>query len=138
VLTEKLNDIEVRLEQTPRKSLKRLAKETGVKSSTRTARQLLKSSSESWCLVCCKCKKDCCTCFFNETTNYKKNLHAERTAFSTPHVICELLTTSFRTLSAVRHADLLVKLTCSRGKQRADRRETQGRDLINGAKIFPV
>jgi hypothetical protein len=57
--------IGARLEHTPRKSLKRLAQETGMsKSSARTATQLLKPSSESWCLVCCKCKKDCCTCVF--------------------------------------------------------------------------
>jgi hypothetical protein len=66
VLTEeKLDDIGARLEHTPRKSLKRLAQEVGVsKSSARTATQLLKPPSESWCLVCCKCKKDCYTCFF--------------------------------------------------------------------------
>jgi hypothetical protein len=52
-----------RLEHTPRKSLKRLAQEIGV-SSARTATQLLKPSSESWCLVCCKCNKDCCTYVF--------------------------------------------------------------------------
>jgi hypothetical protein len=66
VLTEeKSDDIGARLEHTPRKSLKRVAQETGVsKSSARMATQLLKPSSESWCLVCCKCKKDCCTCIF--------------------------------------------------------------------------
>jgi hypothetical protein len=65
VLTEKLHDIVARLEHTPRKSLKRLAQETGVlKSSASTATQLLKPSSESWCLVCCKCKKEYCTCVF--------------------------------------------------------------------------
>jgi hypothetical protein len=43
VLTEKSDDIGARLEHTPRKSLKRLAQETGVsKSSTRRASQLLK------------------------------------------------------------------------------------------------
>jgi hypothetical protein len=44
VLTEeKLDEIGARLEHTPRKSLKRLAQETGVsKSSARTATQLLK------------------------------------------------------------------------------------------------
>jgi transposase len=62
---EKFDDIGARFEQTPKKSLKRLAEETGVsKSSARTATQLLKPSSESWCLVCCKCKKDCRTCVF--------------------------------------------------------------------------
>jgi hypothetical protein len=60
----KLNDVGARLEHTPTKSLKRLAQETGVsKSSARTSTQLLKPSSESWCLVCCKCK-DCCMCVF--------------------------------------------------------------------------
>jgi hypothetical protein len=54
VLTEEiLNDIGVRLEHTPRKSLKRLAQETEVsKSSARTETQLLKPSSESRCQVC--------------------------------------------------------------------------------------
>jgi hypothetical protein len=57
LFTEKLDDIGARLEHTPRKSWKRLAQETEVSmSSTRTATQLLKSSSKSWCLVCCKCK----------------------------------------------------------------------------------
>jgi hypothetical protein len=42
-LTEKLDDIGARPERTPRKSLKRLAQETGVSvSSTRSATQLLK------------------------------------------------------------------------------------------------
>jgi transposase len=50
---EKLDDIGARLEHTPRKSLKRLAQETGVpKSCARTATQLLKRSSETWLLVC--------------------------------------------------------------------------------------
>jgi hypothetical protein len=65
MLTEKLHDIGARLEHTPRISLKRLAQETGVsKSTTRMATQLLKPSCQSWCLVCCKCKKECCTCVF--------------------------------------------------------------------------
>jgi hypothetical protein len=65
VLTEKLHYIGARLEHTPRKSLKRLDQETGAsKSSARTVTHLLKPSSESWCLVCCKCKKECCTCVF--------------------------------------------------------------------------
>jgi DNA-binding IclR family transcriptional regulator len=43
MLTEKLHDIEARLEHTPRKSLKRLAQETGVsKSSARRVTQMLK------------------------------------------------------------------------------------------------
>jgi hypothetical protein len=65
VLTEeKSDDRGARLEHTPGKSLKNVAQETGVpKSSARTAKQLLKPSSESWCLLCFKCKKDCCTCF---------------------------------------------------------------------------
>jgi hypothetical protein len=93
VLTEeKLDDIGARYEHTPRKSLKRLAEETGgSKSSARATTQLLKPSSESWCLVCCKCKRDCCTCvFFNETVNCEKYLRVQMTAFSTPPVICEL------------------------------------------------
>jgi hypothetical protein len=54
------------------------------------ATQLLKPSSESWCLVCRKCKKECCTCVFNKTINCKKYLPVERTAISTPPMICEL------------------------------------------------
>jgi hypothetical protein len=53
LIEEKLDDIGDRFEHTPRKSLKHQAQETGVsKSSARTATQLLKISSESWCLVC--------------------------------------------------------------------------------------
>jgi transposase len=70
---EKLGTIGARLEHTPRKLLNGPAQETGVsKSSERTATQLLKPSSESWCLVCCKCKRDDCTCVFNATINWKK------------------------------------------------------------------
>jgi hypothetical protein len=81
VLTEgTLDDIGARLEHTPWKLLKHLAQETGVsKSCARTATKLLKSSHESWCLVCCKCKKDC-----------EKYIRVERTAFSIPPVFCEL------------------------------------------------
>jgi hypothetical protein len=66
VLTvEKLDDMGARPEHTPRKSSKRLAQETGVsKPSARWATQLLQPFSESRYLVCCKCKKDCCTCVF--------------------------------------------------------------------------
>jgi hypothetical protein len=66
VLTEeKLDDIGARFVHAPRKSLKRLAQETGVsKSSARMVTQLLKPSSESWCVVCCKSKKEFCTCLF--------------------------------------------------------------------------
>jgi hypothetical protein len=61
VLSEKLDVKGARHEHTPRKSLTRLAQETRVsKSSARTATQLLKPSKESWCLVRCKRKKDCC------------------------------------------------------------------------------
>jgi hypothetical protein len=83
VLTEgKLYDMWVRVEHIHRKSLKRLAQDTGVsKSSPLTATQLLKPSSESWCLVCCKCKKDCCTCVFNETLNCERYLHIEGQRF---------------------------------------------------------
>jgi hypothetical protein len=62
---EKFDDIGARLEHTPRKLVKHLTEGTGVsKSSARTATQLLKPFTESWCLVCCKCKTDCCTCVF--------------------------------------------------------------------------
>jgi hypothetical protein len=66
VLTEeKLDTIGVRLEHAPGKLLKRVAQEAGVsKSSASTATQWLKPSSEIWYLVCCKCKKDFCTCVF--------------------------------------------------------------------------
>jgi hypothetical protein len=66
VLTEeKIDDTGAKLEHTPRNSLKRLAQQNGVsESSVRTTTQLLKSSSESWRLVRCKCKKDCCTWSF--------------------------------------------------------------------------
>jgi hypothetical protein len=82
VLTEKLDDTGGRLEHTPRKSLKCLAQETGVsKPIARTATQLLKPSSESWYLVCCKSKKDCCTCVFNETINCERYLRVEEQRF---------------------------------------------------------
>jgi hypothetical protein len=78
VLAEKLDDKVARLEHAPTKSLKRLAQETRVsKSSARTATQLLQPSSESWCLECCKCKKDCCTRVFNETITCEKYLLVE-------------------------------------------------------------
>jgi hypothetical protein len=59
VLTQKkLGGIVARFEHTPRKSLKRLAQETGVsKPSARTATQLLKPSSESWCLCAVSARK---------------------------------------------------------------------------------
>jgi predicted metal-binding protein len=62
VLTdEKLNDIGARLEHKHRKSLKRLAQKTWVSKSSARTTEVLKPSSASWCLVCCKCKKDSCT-----------------------------------------------------------------------------
>jgi hypothetical protein len=74
--------------RTSRKSLKRLAQETGVsESSARTATQLLKPSSESLCAV--SSRKIDVPVFFNETFNYEKYLCVERTAFSTPPVIYE-------------------------------------------------
>jgi hypothetical protein len=66
------------------------ALENGVsKSSARTATQLLKPSSESWCLVCCKCKKDCCMCVFKWNNQLQKIFMCIGTAFLTPPVICE-------------------------------------------------
>jgi hypothetical protein len=91
VLTENLHDIGARIEHTPRKSLKRLAQETGVSmSSARTATQLLKSSMKFG--VCCvvNCNKNYYTCVFNDTVNCEKYLRVERTSFSTPPLICEL------------------------------------------------
>jgi hypothetical protein len=41
------------------------------KVSTRRTKPL-SSSSESWCLVCCKCKKDYWICVFNETINCER------------------------------------------------------------------
>jgi hypothetical protein len=36
------------------------------------------AASDSWCLVCCKCKQDCYTCvFFNKIINYERYLHVE-------------------------------------------------------------
>jgi hypothetical protein len=68
-----------------------LAQETGMsESSVRMATQLLKPSGESWCLVCCKWKNDCCTYVFNVTITCEKYLHVERAAYSTPPAICEL------------------------------------------------
>jgi hypothetical protein len=114
---EQLDDIGARLEHTLGKSLKHLAQETGVsKSSARTAAQLLKPSSEIWCLVCCKCKKDCCACHF-----FTKQLTACRED-TISNTSCDLwiVTTSFRTLSAVRHACSSAKFVC--GSQQAEHR----------------
>jgi hypothetical protein len=89
VLTEKLDDMGARLEHTPRKSLRRLAQATGVsKSSARTATQLLRPSSESWCLVCCKSKRDCCPRVFNETINCERYLYVEGQRFQ--HLLCSV------------------------------------------------
>jgi hypothetical protein len=56
---------EEKLDDGGQTSLEHPAKETGVsKSSARMATHLLKPSSESWYLVCCKCVNDCCTCVF--------------------------------------------------------------------------
>jgi hypothetical protein len=43
----------------------------------RICNQLMKyaASSESWCLVCCKCK-DCWTCVFDETFNCERYVQA--------------------------------------------------------------
>jgi hypothetical protein len=74
VLTEEtLDDIGSRLEHTPRKSLKRLAKEIVVsKCSARTATQLLKPSSEVyvWCAV--SARRIVVPVFFNE--KFAKNI----------------------------------------------------------------
>jgi hypothetical protein len=93
VLTEeKLDDTGAIFEHTPRISLKHLAQEIGVsKSIARTTTQLLKQSSEIWCLVCCKRKKDCCTCVFNDKINCERYLLVEGQHFLP--VICSLLTT---------------------------------------------
>jgi hypothetical protein len=88
VITEELDDTGARLKHTPRKSLKRVPQETAMSESSAT--QLLKSSRESWYLVFCRGKKECCTCVFNETINCRKYVRVERTAFSTHPVICEL------------------------------------------------
>jgi hypothetical protein len=34
-------------------------------------------SSESWCLVCCKCKMGCWTCVYNNTINFERYLRVE-------------------------------------------------------------
>jgi hypothetical protein len=110
VFTEKLHDIGATLEHIHRKSLKRLAQQTGVsESSARTVTQLLKSSSESWCLMWCKCKKDFCTFSYNETINCEKYLCRKDSIFNIP---CDLwiVTNIFWNLPAVRHADSSGKL----------------------------
>jgi hypothetical protein len=69
---------------TPRKSLKRLAQKIGVSmSSARMATQLLKPSSESWCLVCLSARRIVVHVFFN------KIFTCRGTVFSAPPGICE-------------------------------------------------
>jgi hypothetical protein len=101
------------LEHTPRISMKRLAQETGVsESSARTETQLLKSSSESWC-VCCKCKKVCCSCaLFNKAVNCERDLCVQGQHLQ-HHLWFANLTASFRTLSSFRHADSSAKFVCA-------------------------
>jgi hypothetical protein len=85
VLTEKLDDTEGRLEHAPRKSLKRLAQETGVSmSSARRATQLhpVKGVLLNARIIV--------PVLSNETINCEKYLRVETTAFSTPPVTCEL------------------------------------------------
>jgi hypothetical protein len=84
---EKLDAIRARLEHSPRKSLTLLAQETGVsKSRARTAAQFLKVGA--WCAV--SARRTVVPVFFDETVNCEKYLRVERTAFSTPSVICEV------------------------------------------------
>jgi hypothetical protein len=93
VFNEKLHDIGATLEHTPSISLKRLAQETGVvKSSARTAKQLLELSSGSWCLVGCKWTKDYYTCVFLTEPLTAKDIYVHMdsafgTAFLIPPVI---------------------------------------------------
>jgi hypothetical protein len=115
VLTEeKLDEIGARIEHTPRSSWKRLAQETVVsKSGARTATRLLKPSSESWCLVCCKCKKDCFTCVFLMKQLIVKNSDCrEDVIFNISCDLC-IVTTSFQMLWPLRHADSSAKFSCA-------------------------
>jgi hypothetical protein len=132
VLTEKLHDIRARLEHTPRKSLKGLAQETRVSTSNaRTATQLLKPPSKSWCLVCCKYKKEYCTCVFNKTIKCKKYLRVERTAFSAPPVICEL---SLLHTECYQPSGMLIYWQNSHapsGRRCTGRREAQSREQVS-------
>jgi hypothetical protein len=114
VLTEeKFDTIGARLEHTPGKLLKYLAQETWVsKSSARTATQLLKPSTESGCPVCCKYKKDCCTCFLMKQL-IPKNTYVLR-GQHLQHLLWSVNLNFFiRTLSHVRHADSSAKFVCA-------------------------
>jgi hypothetical protein len=92
-LTEKLDDTGARIERTPRKSLKRLAQETGVsKSSARTATQLLKLRPYKTTAIHALRPRNpgsrfhFCSCFLQ----FIVNSQLTGTEFSTPPVICEL------------------------------------------------
>jgi hypothetical protein len=81
VLTdEKLDDIGARPQHTARKSLKRLAQETKVStSSARTVTQMLTPSSESWCL-CAVSARRIVVCVFRRN-NFERYLRAEGQRF---------------------------------------------------------
>jgi hypothetical protein len=109
-----------RLEHAPRKSLTRLAQETGVsKSSPRRATQLLKPSSESRCAV--SARRNVAPAFLNETINCEKYIIVERIAFSKP-VVCEL---------ELLHSGMLIHQEYSyppRSKRCTGRREAQSHE----------
>jgi hypothetical protein len=113
LIEEKLDDIATRLEHTPSKSLKCLALEIGVsKSSARTVTQLLKPSSESWCLVCCKCKKGCCTSVLLTKQLIAKDIYVQRDSiFNTS---CNLWTNVTASLHSKchRHAESWAIFAC--------------------------
>jgi hypothetical protein len=97
VLTmEKLDDVGARLEHTPRKSPKRLALETGVsKSTARMATQLLKLRPYKTVIHALQPRDPAstvhfCSWFLQPVVEGEINPHLTGTAFSTPHVICEL------------------------------------------------
>jgi hypothetical protein len=100
------------------------------KSSARIATQLLKPSSESLCLMCCKCKKDCCTCVFNETINCEKCLRVARTSFSTLPVHSE----RYRPSGMLIHRQ---NSYAHHSKQRTGHREAQSRGPSPHSKNIP-
>jgi hypothetical protein len=113
VLSE-LDDMGARLEHTPRKSLKRLAQETGMlKSSARRATQMLNlipyKTTVIHALQPCEpaSRVNFCSWFLQSVVEGEIDPQLTGTAFWTLPVICELLSTTFRTLSANRHVDSL-------------------------------
>jgi hypothetical protein len=93
VLTEeKSEDAGARLEHTPRKSLKRLAQETRVsKSNASRVTQLLKLRAYKTTLIRDPANRvHLCIWFLQPAVEGEIGPQMPGTAFSTPHVICEL------------------------------------------------